>query len=276
MLAHKRSAQRRYVADGRPPSRAQIGIFSASSSSRRHELIIAPIRQGACHEAHPTRYSRSRCVSDHRDGREWRQSSCSGADRPGSGHRRGRQVRRPEYEQPSHTTARGPGGARLPTEFAGQDAVGLASLLPWRGDILSSPRSAAARGSHHALNEGAECGPGKTLTRQSSGPLKQDRLQESDIPAPRIGQDGPTQAHMVARQITDLRLLVPRRGRGSASARWHGLAVGRAPRLAGWSWVLGSAWRAWGDGQSPRACQPRTRQPPHAASPQQEGGTPRG
>src|SRR5215472_13897893 len=50
--------------------------------------------------------------------------------------------------------------------------------------------------------------PVSILAANPSGPLGQDRLPKSDIPAPRIGQYGPTQAHMVARQIADLRLLV--------------------------------------------------------------------
>lgn len=180
MLAHKRSAQRRYVADGRPPSRAQIGIFSASSSSRRHELIIAPIRQGACHEAHPTRYSRSRCVSDQRTATSGGKAAVlaptgpavviAGAVTYGA---------RSMNSFPSHNSTRARWRAAA-NRVRRSGRCRLTLLTALAGRHPQQPEICGSAWEPSCPERGSRRRPGKTLTRQSSGPLKQDRLPESD------------------------------------------------------------------------------------------------
>ena len=63
-------------------------------------------------------------------------------------------------------------------------------------------------GAVKSVSEGLTTSRQYTTPSNLSGPLEQERLPKSDIPAPKIGQYGPTQAYIVASQIADLRLLV--------------------------------------------------------------------
>jgi hypothetical protein len=167
MLAHKRSAQ--------------IGIFSASSSSRRYELIFAPIRRSGRMAVRP---NVTFCVISPALADACRSPLWTGARTRTLGQRGGPDVRVMDC-------------ALLPGCRVSARAREL-----WPEDQVMMPKSGQL----------CRCPHDEPFSDIRTDLLLQDRLPKSDTVAPKIGQYGPAQANMIASQGADLRVCVELRG----------------------------------------------------------------